>query len=489
MSLLLVSKFINSMPDDQFRVVSAFLLMLPSGWMFQFIPAPFIRLLYSLFLGVIFQHYIYCWSMLHVIGACVVNLLILKTVNYKKVGRYAMIYNFAHNSLIHLYRLIFEYDNWSVEISVIFMITMCKFTSFAYAWKDAQVLKNKSLVQNEEKDKNVICTSISTSLSESQKMYMIPDYTIIEYLSYIFFFPTSIMGPVIEFRDFINFINLKEEYGKIPSTLLPSIGRLVTGFILFGVYMGLKEFGHPDSIIDEEGRYSIFKRFIFYVCGCVHEYKYIGGFCLAEASAIASGFSYNGEASDHRNDKGLKTQHDRWGKVRSISIINLHLVYKPSEFFHHWNISVHFFLKRYVYLRLIPQNATFAQKQAASSQTFFISAFWHGFHPTYFVVFFHFYFFTLLEQQLCKVFNSGENKNLKSSTIFLIRSIILIFIVPYHCLMFICLDYVKLIKFLKAVYCFGTVVVVGLNLILFVYRKLFITNHNKQFREKSIKSY
>ena len=40
--------------------------------------------------------------------------------------------------------------------------------------------------------------------------------TLLEVFSYIFFYPTCIVGPSFEFSDFRKFIELKEEYKDLP---------------------------------------------------------------------------------------------------------------------------------------------------------------------------------------------------------------------------------------------------------------------------------
>ena len=125
------TQILNSIPDDQFRAVLSFLIMLPIGWFMKLLKSPQLRLIYSLVIGILLQYYIYSWKMLHVFIAAIINLIIIKLSPPTKVGKIALIYNFTHNSLIHLYRLFFEYDSWSIEISVIFMMVMCKFSGFA----------------------------------------------------------------------------------------------------------------------------------------------------------------------------------------------------------------------------------------------------------------------------------------------------------------------------------------------------------------------
>jgi magnesium-transporting ATPase (P-type) len=143
----------------------------------------------------------------------------------------------------------------------------------------------------------------------------------------------------------------------------------------------------------------------------------------------------------------------------------------------------------------MPQNATYAQKQMASSLTFFASAIWHGFHPAYFLVFFHFYFFTLMESQVMKIIRVNKKfeeflENYKTVLLFFIRSFILLFLVPYHCLMFISLDYMKLYKFVCTVYAFGSVFVILANALLFIYISFFLKKglEKSEKPEKSEKS-
>jgi len=461
------TQILNSIPDDQFRAVLSFLIMLPIGWFMKLLKSPQLRLIYSLVIGILLQYYIYSWKMLHVFIAAIINLIIIKLSPPTKVGKIALIYNFTHNSLIHLYRLFFEYDSWSIEISVIFMMVMCKFSGFAYAYQDYYMHTNNLL---------------SIPLNEQQKKYMIENnFSTYEYFSYVYFVSTSVCGPFVEYNDFLNFIYMKEQYKNIPNTILPSIIRLVTGFIFYGLYTGLKEYALPENIMDDEGRFSLNQKIFMYLISSVHEYKYIGGFCLSEAGLIATGISYSGDAEKNGKKEISQKSKDNFSTVRSINVIDLLLVYKPSEFFQNWNISVHIWLKRYVYVRLLPTKgkADFAQKQFASSVTFLVSALWHGFHPTYFVTFFHFYFFTLLETQLVKAFgaNSDEKKGSEnqSSSIgmkiwtLVCRITVLFILVPFHCLIFVSLDSAKLFKFLNNINYFGTIMVIFPNILLFIY--------------------
>jgi hypothetical protein len=103
-----ISEFMQTIPEDQRRAVISFVSLLPLGWAFRYLKNPTIRLSYGLLFGVILQYFIYANSMLHVLIATIINLILLKIVDRSRVGKIALIYNFGHNSLIHLYRLVFE---------------------------------------------------------------------------------------------------------------------------------------------------------------------------------------------------------------------------------------------------------------------------------------------------------------------------------------------------------------------------------------------
>lgn len=68
---------------------------------------------------------------------------------------------------------------------------------------------------------------------------------------------------------------------------------------------------------------------------------YIVGFCLMDTAMIASGIAYNG------SKEGIEC-HDR---IRSVEVYKLETSTRVKDFLANWNISVHEWLKYYVYLR------------------------------------------------------------------------------------------------------------------------------------------
>ena len=71
------------------------------------------------------------------------------------------------------------------------MVFVAKLSSFAFSYEDG--------------GKDI--SEIKSDHLKKQRIVEMP--SLIEYASYIFFYPTTIVGPFIEFKDFINLIELK----------------------------------------------------------------------------------------------------------------------------------------------------------------------------------------------------------------------------------------------------------------------------------------
>jgi len=81
----------------------------------------------------------------------------------------------------HTYRYIYDFYGWKVDGSISLMMMLCKLTYFTFYYCDGRI-----------KD--------------------LPP--ILDFYSYIFFFPTAFMGPVFSFNTFDEFINLKGKYAE-----------------------------------------------------------------------------------------------------------------------------------------------------------------------------------------------------------------------------------------------------------------------------------
>jgi len=103
---------------------------------------------------------------------------------------------------------------------------------------------------------------------------------------------------------------------------------------------------------------------------------------------MASGLGYGGV--------NPVTKEPIWDYIYSITILDVELGNSPNIMMQSWNHQIHIWLKYYVYNRLLVpgKRAGFKENMA----TFCVSAFWHGFYPSYYIMF----FFTAMFSELAR---------------------------------------------------------------------------------------
>ena len=231
-------EFLRKLPEDQQIFIFINILVLIMGFLMRFIKGRQLRLIYSFLPGIIFQYWLYGPSCVHIWVSLIINILITKQCDREKLGKISLLYNFIHNSFIHVMRMIFDQASWRIEISTIFMMTTCKFTGFAISYSNY----------------------VKPNLNKEQERFKIRDFTYLEMTAYTFFFPTCICGPFIEFNDFISFIEEKNEFEKIPNSYFLAIKRFFQAVILACLNLLFNSYGRPEFVIDEQGQFNILQR-------------------------------------------------------------------------------------------------------------------------------------------------------------------------------------------------------------------------------------
>jgi lysophospholipid acyltransferase len=304
--------------------------------------------------------------------------------------------------------------------------------------------------------------------------------TLLEIFSYIFYFPTSIIGPSFEFSDFINFIYKRNEYLQIPKMrcIKAAMKVLLTTIVCMISYLVFKnklDFFWVTS--DEFAEKNLMYKFIYYMVSSalVIRAKYYSGFKLMESSVIFCGLSYNKKKIELKESNSEKTKEeyiDDFSKIESIRIYNFECEINPNEKVNYWNRTVHYWLKYQVFFRLINLEHKFFNKNfaLASLIVFLISAVWHGFYPGYYLFFIQLYFI----QQIAKMLEEKLDffKKVKQSNLLvqIICNLISIFVIGSLGFAFCVLDVYKAIKFYKAFYFIPNLFV----LLMYVYLKFFL---------------
>jgi len=121
-----------------------------------------------------------------------------------------------------------------------------------------------------------------------------------------------------------------------------------------------------------------YKMVYFFCAMSLKRAFYYGPFKMSSAATAACGLNYNGI------DK--KTGEHKWDKIVSVFIMEVETATSTMEMLRGWNYQVHVWLKYYVQARMVKPGQRAGTKESMS--TFIVSAFWHGFYPFYYVMFF-----------------------------------------------------------------------------------------------------
>lgn len=226
-----------------------------------------------------------------------------------------------------------DFGGWRLGIKSYTMILVTKVWSLGWAYKDGGIPKEK--LSNDQIERRV------------EKMP-----SILEYFSYVFFVGGCIMGPFIEFSDFKNWIERKDNYKTLQVgglfTMKPSLTRLLHGFgcmalhLFFVVALGFKTSFCGTAEYKTSGSLA-YRIFYYFMAMTGQRFMYYTGWCMSDAGCIACGISYQ----DTNTKPGDKASHN-WDRVYNIKIWDLETAAAPVKMMSVWNHQIYVWLKHYV---------------------------------------------------------------------------------------------------------------------------------------------
>jgi D-alanyl-lipoteichoic acid acyltransferase DltB (MBOAT superfamily) len=367
-------------PEEQIVIISTMAAVIPFSILNYCIKGKTNRLLYSLIIGFMFHISIYGYKSLHVIFSTLAVYYYCYFFGRKKSPFYVLLGSMLHLSILNIHRMFFDFGGWAIDdVSTIFMVNIAKYSSFAFSYEDGG--------KNPEEIKSL----------HLRKHRIIEMPSLLEFCSYIYFYPTCITGPFVEYKDFMNFIELTDCYTNLTSNLgfifYQGFEKLFLGifYIIFFALYGNKIPMYAVGKAEFREKYPKFwQRILYmYLCGPVGRAKYYVAWLLTYSSLIFSGMAY-GETKDEKTGKIIKdVEKGSYG-----SIIYNEVGMNPAEKMRYWNTPIHLWLKYNVYIRVLISNTRFKNnKVVASFCTYGLSAIWHGFYPSYYVSFVMIYLF------------------------------------------------------------------------------------------------
>ena len=209
----------------------------------------------------------------------------------------------------------------------------------------------------------------------------------LEFFGYVYCFTCLLAGPAFEYNDYVRAIdgtafrrNVKATNGKAkegegePSSLLPALSRLGVGVVCLGGHLVLGgkfplSNAYNPSWVKEHADHAL--RFGYLLVALFAErLKYYFAWKVAEGASVLGGFGFQGYDAKSGEVVG-------WRGVENIEILSFETAANVQTLSRSWNKRTQGWLERYTYLR----------SGRSLLVTYFISAFWHGLYPGFFVFF------------------------------------------------------------------------------------------------------
>jgi len=361
-------------PGDQIKMVFCLLISYPFGFIFKRIHNATVRHVLGTALGFAFQFLIYKADILYPLVLALIVYFVMKYLGRNKAVLIFII-SMGFLSIFHIYRMWVDWGGYKMDVTSVLMINVCKQTTLAWCYQDGGKDKEK--------------------LSASQNKYKVTKLpTLLEYLSFMYFYANTLVGPACEYLDHDNFINRRDTYKETPRTFFASLGYLVSGLCFMGVIVFFAPKYNANGIIDPSYAASgwAYKFFYLFTAMLIQRCRYYSAWMISTANVTGPGLNY---------DPTGKTFFEKYGKIVAVRPLTVELKDNVKDRIEGWNSASQVWLKNYVYFRICSEAEakTNPKKNVfASNCVFMISAFWHGFYLGYYFAF----FWMFLAQQIAK---------------------------------------------------------------------------------------
>ncbi|KAI9921565.1 hypothetical protein PsorP6_000581 [Peronosclerospora sorghi] len=314
---------------------------------------------FNILAGLAVAVFVFDLAVLHTIGTAVAVYLLLMFAPRNHVGRIVLPLLLAYLVGVHYYR---EAYNPDLVWDAAQMILTLKLSSIAISYSDGGLPKEKK-----------------TPLMIQHELHELP--ALIPYFGYIFFFPTYLAGPMLEFKNYLYWMKIS-----------------AAGFVA-SIHYPVEEIDSPDFY----PKSSWMRRILMCVRVVLFRVRYYLVWSLAEAASAIAGIGYVPKTGKWYVRSKLSVfvvgQNKRFFSSlfftklaccrNGITNNNLLCVEVPTNFrvaINNWNMGVARWINTYIYHRI---GVSKSGKPGFSSTmaSFFVSALWHGLAPGYYLFF------------------------------------------------------------------------------------------------------
>lgn len=343
--------------------------------------AALVRHLYSIVPSILFGVWLFGWDLLHsLVSSLVGYAILLGLARSTSCGKIMFVYAMAYVAASHIYSMYYSYMDWHLDFTRPQMIITIKLTTLAFNLSDAKHRAEEDLSAHEKE----------------KRVKELP--SLLEFIGYIYFFPSFLAGPHIYFADYKRFIEgTLYPKGEAPSTVMPTIvkiGQAVLCLAVAAPISGMMPI--PWMCTDDYYVHGFAFKFAYmWLSLLAARFSFYFAWLLSEGSFIACGIGYNGKVKNARTGK----EEIKWDRFNNVDVLGWELYgQSPRVCIASWNRQVQQWLYNYVYLRSFYTVEVFDEKTLKKIKitkrpwystllTNLLSAFWHGFYPGYYLGF------------------------------------------------------------------------------------------------------
>lgn len=330
-----------------------------------------VRHAFALSLGLAFGYFCFGHQAIHIAGLPLICYIVIRTQDPRIVQRSVMLVAMGYLLCVHLMRQFYDYGSYALDITGPLMIITQKVTSLAFSIHDGFVRQDEDL----------------TKAQQYHAIRKMP--SALEYFSYVWHFQSIMAGPLVFYKDYIEFVegynllkrpasNANLDNGKSELVLEPSptktvirkvLGSLVCAFIFmkFVKIYPVKNMKDDDFINGTSIPYKFWYAMMATTC---IRFKYYHAWLLADAICNNSGLGFTGYDKDGNA---------KWDLISNINVLSFEFASNMRDAINNWNCGTNRWLRTLVYERV--------PKKYGTLLTFALSAVWHGFYPGYYLTF------------------------------------------------------------------------------------------------------
>ncbi|XP_034107167.1 lysophospholipid acyltransferase 6 isoform X1 [Drosophila nasuta] len=330
-----------------------------------------VRHAFGLSLGLTFGYFCFGQQAIHIAGLPLICYIVIRTQDPRIVQRSVMLVAMGYLLCVHLMRQFYDYGSYALDITGPLMIITQKVTSLAFSIHDGFVRKDEDM----------------TKAQQYHAIRKMP--SALEYFSYVWHFQSLMAGPLVFYKDYIEFVegynllkrpasNASLDNGKSELVVEPSptktvirkvLGSLVCAFIFmkFVKIYPVKNMKDDDFVNGTSIPYKFWYAMMATTC---IRFKYYHAWLLADAICNNSGLGFTGYDKDGNA---------KWDLISNINVLSFEFASNMRDAISNWNCGTNRWLRTLVYERV--------PKKYGTLLTFTLSAVWHGFYPGYYLTF------------------------------------------------------------------------------------------------------